>query len=139
VNSATLGLGRRLRVPDDYFTLSNSLSISRYQLNNYPGFTNFSNGNANNITFNTTLSRNSIDNPTYTRRGSSLALSVSLTPPYSVFKGAHPNVNEWIEFHKWMFDASWFTPIVGKLVLNTLQARRLRPGLRRLVQLPGGH
>ncbi|GAA3947381.1 outer membrane protein assembly factor BamA [Hymenobacter algoricola] len=119
VNSATLGLGRRLRVPDDYFTLSNSLSISRYELNNYPGFTNFSNGNANNITFNTTLSRNSIDNPTYTRRGSSLALSVNLTPPYSIFKGSHPNVNEWIEFHKWMFDASWFTPVVGKLVLNT--------------------
>ncbi|WP_425553574.1 outer membrane protein assembly factor BamA [Hymenobacter fastidiosus] len=119
VNSATVGLGRRLRVPDDYFTLSNSLSISQYELNNYPGFTNFSNGNANNITFNTTLSRNSIDNPTYTRRGSSLALSVNLTPPYSVFKGAHPNVNEWIEFHKWMFDASWFTPVVGKLVLNT--------------------
>ncbi|SHI31297.1 Beta-barrel assembly machine subunit BamA [Hymenobacter daecheongensis DSM 21074] len=119
VNSVTVGLGRRLRVPDDYFTLSNSLSISRYQLNNYPGFTDFSTGNANNITFNTTLSRNSIDNPTYTRRGSSLALSVNLTPPYSVFKGAHPNVNEWIEFHKWMFDASWFTPVVGKLVLNT--------------------
>ncbi|RYU83745.1 outer membrane protein assembly factor BamA [Hymenobacter persicinus] len=119
VNSATIGLGRRLRVPDDYFTLSNSLSISRYQLNNYPYFQGFNNGNANNITLNTTLSRNSIDNPTYTRRGSSLALSVSLTPPYSVFKGSHPNVNEWIEFHKWMFDASWFTPIVGKLVLNT--------------------
>ncbi|MCC2546118.1 outer membrane protein assembly factor BamA [Hymenobacter sp. BT175] len=121
VNSASLSLGRRLRVPDDYFTLSNSLSISQYQLNNYPYFQGFANGtgNANNITFNTTLARNSIDNPTYTRRGSSLALSVNLTPPYSVFKGSHPSVNEWVEFHKWMFDASWFTPIVGKLVLNT--------------------
>ncbi|MCB2378821.1 outer membrane protein assembly factor BamA [Hymenobacter sp. BT635] len=121
VNSATIGLGRRLRVPDDYFTLSNSLSVSQYKLKNYPYIQGFANGtgNAANITFNTTLSRNSIDNPTYTRRGSSLALSVNLTPPYSIFKGAHPNVNEWVEFHKWMFDASWFTPIVGKLVLNT--------------------
>ena len=118
-NSITIGLGRQLRVPDDYFSLSNSLSYSQYNLNNYPVFPGFSTGTANNITFNTTLSRNSIDNPTYTRRGSSLSLSVSLTPPYSAFKGAHPDVNEWVEFHKWMFDASWFTPIVGKLVLNT--------------------
>ncbi|QIL76821.1 outer membrane protein assembly factor BamA [Hymenobacter sp. HDW8] len=123
VNSASLGLGRQLRFPDDYFTLSNSLSVSQYDLKNYPAFgTEFfrnGTGNANNITLNTTLSRNSIDNPTYTRRGSSLSLSVNLTPPYSVFNGAHPSVNEWVEFHKWMFDASWFTPIVGKLVLNS--------------------
>lgn len=119
VNSASIGLGRQLRVPDDYFTLSNSISLSQYQTQNYTLLAGFNNGYATNITFNTTLSRNSIDNPTYTRRGSSLSLSLSLTPPYSVFKGAHPDVNEWIEFHKWMFDASWFTPIVGKLVLNT--------------------
>ncbi len=119
VNSATIGLGRQLRVPDDYFTLSNSLSYSQYQLQNYSIFSDFNTGRANNFTFNTTLSRNSIDNPTYTRRGSSISLSVSLTPPYSAFKGAHPNTYEWVEFHKWMFDASWFTPIVGKLVLNT--------------------
>jgi outer membrane protein insertion porin family len=119
VNSATIGLGRQLRVPDDYFSLSNSLSYSQYSLQNYSIFSDFNTGTANNFTFNTTLSRNSIDNPTYTRRGSSISLSVNLTPPYSAFKGAHPNTYEWVEFHKWMFDASWFTPIVGKLVLNT--------------------
>lgn len=120
-NSAAVSLGRRLRVPDDYFTLSNALSYTQYNFSNYPylGTSLPPTGKANNITFNTTLSRNSIDNPTFTRRGSALALSVSLTPPYSLFPGAHPNVNEWIEFHKWMFDASWFTPVVGKLVLNT--------------------
>ena len=122
-NGASVSLGRRLRWPDDYFTLSNALSVTQYKLNKYPGLGTafFANGtgSATNITFNTTLSRNSIDNPTFTRRGSSLALSVNLTPPYSIFPGAHPNVNEWVEFHKWMFDASWFSPIVGKLVLNT--------------------
>jgi len=119
VNSINVSLGRQLRVPDDYFTLSNSLSFSQYQLQNYAIFSDFSTGHANNFTFNTTLARNSIDNPTYTRRGSSVSLSLSLTPPYSVFPGAHPNSYEWVEFHKWMFDASWFTPLVGKLVLNT--------------------
>lgn len=119
-NSAAVSLGRRLRFPDDYFTLSNSLSFTQYQFQNYPYLEIVSGrGNANNITFNTTLARNSIDNPTYTRRGSSLSLSLSLTPPYSVFPGSHPNTTEWIEYHKWMFDASWFTPLVGKLVLNS--------------------
>ena len=118
MNSATIGLGRQLRAPDDYFTLSNSLSFSQYQTQNYPLLPGFATGFANNITLNTTLARNSIDNPTFTRRGSSLSLSLSLTPPYSVLNpGA--DVNKWIEFHKWMFDASWFTPIMGKLVLNT--------------------
>ncbi|AYA38271.1 outer membrane protein assembly factor BamA [Hymenobacter oligotrophus] len=119
VNSASVSLGRRLRWPDDYFTLSNSLSFSQYKLKDYPYFSGFSTGNANNFTFNTTLARNSTDNPTFTRRGSALSLSLNLTPPYSVFPGAHPNVNEWVEFHKWMFDASWFTPLGGKFVLNT--------------------
>lgn len=118
VNSATIGLGRQLRVPDDYFTLSNSLSYSQYQTQNFtiPGA---GTGTFNNITFNTTLARNSIDNPTYTRRGSSLSLSVNLTPPYSLLNPDHYDNKQWIEFHKWVFDASWFTPIVGKLVLNT--------------------
>ena len=119
VNSATIGLGRQLRVPDDYFTLSNSLSYSQYQTQNYPVIPGASTGTFNNITLNTTLARNSIDNPTYTRRGSSLSLSLNLTPPYSLLNPDHPSNNQWIEFHKWMFDASWFTPIVGKLVLNT--------------------
>nr|WP_310391526.1 outer membrane protein assembly factor BamA [Hymenobacter sp.] len=118
VNSATVGLGRQLRVPDDYFTLSNSLSLSQYQTQNYALLPGFTSGYATNITLNTTLARNSIDNPTYTRRGSSLSLSVNLTPPYSLLNPDHAST-ELIEFHKWMFDASWFMPIVGKLVLNT--------------------
>ena len=119
VSSATVGLGRQLRVPDDYFTLSNSLSYSQYNTQNFTRIAGAATGTFNNITLNTTLARNSIDNPTYTRRGSALTLSVNLTPPYSLLNPEHANGNSWIEFHKWMFDASWFTPIVGKLVLNT--------------------
>jgi len=124
-NSATVALGRRLRFPDDYFTLSNSVSITQYKFQNYPlnlnnaAVSEQTTGDANNFVFNTTLTRNSIDNPTFTRRGSSVSLSLSLTPPYSLFPGAHPNSVQWLEYHKWMFDASWFTPLVGKLVLNS--------------------
>ncbi len=127
ITGITLSLGRRLKKPDDYFTLSNSLSYQLYTLDNYPYFLqNFSKGHANSFVFNTTLSRNSIDNPTFPRGGSSISLSVSLTPPYSLFQKERKFETEtatekyrFIEYHKWMFDATWYTPLVGKLVLST--------------------
>lgn len=120
----TVGLGRQLKVPDDYFTLSNSISYQRYNLNNLDLFYNgYRNGISNNFTFNTTLSRNSIDNPQFPRGGSSFTLSGSFTPPYSAFrptdyKPAAEDRFKWVEYHKWMFDASWFQTVFGKLVLN---------------------
>ncbi|GAA4402405.1 POTRA domain-containing protein [Nibrella viscosa] len=120
----TLGLGRQLKVPDDYFTLSNSISYQRYNLTNLDLFFNgYRDGISNNFTFNTTLARNSIDNPQFPRGGSSFSLSTSLTPPYSVFrpkdyKPAAEDRFKWVEYHKWMFDASWFQTVFGKLVLN---------------------
>ncbi|MEZ0539434.1 outer membrane protein assembly factor BamA [Fibrella arboris] len=120
----TLGLGRQLKVPDDYFSLSNSITYQRYDLNNIAIFGNgYNNGISNNFTFNTTLSRNSIDNPQFPRLGSSFTLSGSFTPPYSVFRPKDYQVDQsnpykWVEYHKWMFDASWFQTAVGKFVLN---------------------
>ncbi|WP_375447867.1 outer membrane protein assembly factor BamA [uncultured Fibrella sp.] len=120
----TLGLGRQLKVPDDYFSLSNSITYQRYDLNNIAIFGNgYNNGISNNFTFNTTLSRNSIDNPQFPRLGSSFTLSGSFTPPYSVFRSKDYQVDQsnpykWVEYHKWMFDASWFQTAVGKFVLN---------------------
>jgi outer membrane protein insertion porin family len=78
------------------------------------------------VAFNTTIARNSVDNPTFPRQGASLSLSLSLTPPYSL---AEPNKNfkeladseryKWVEYHKWMFDGSWFTPLFDKFVFHT--------------------
>ncbi len=121
----TIGLGRQLKVPDDYFSLSNSISYQRYDLNNLDLFyIGYKDGISNNITFNTTLSRNSIDNPQFPRNGSSFTLSGSFTPPYSAFKTTTEAVKpenkyKFVEYHKWMFDASWFQTVFGKLVLNT--------------------
>ncbi|MGA0557826.1 outer membrane protein assembly factor BamA [Larkinella sp. VNQ87] len=122
----SVGLGKRLRFPDDYFQLSNSLTYQRYELNNYDIFgIGLNNGTSNSITFNTTLARNSIDNPQFPRGGSSISLMATLTPPYSAFSNATTNKNvdirdryKWVEYHKWMFDASWFATVTGKLVLN---------------------
>ncbi|MGV3539526.1 MAG: outer membrane protein assembly factor BamA [Rufibacter sp.] len=125
ITGASVSLGRRLRWPDDYFTLSNSLSYFRYNMSNgssiFQGYAEADNiTDANNISFITSFSRNSIDQPTYPRMGSSIGLTMTLTPPYSLFKD-NTNSYQWIEFHKWMFDASWFHSLSGdgKLVLNT--------------------
>lgn len=126
LTSVSVSLGKRLKWPDDYFTLSHSLSYLFYQLDNYPGFTNFANGVANNVSLTNTLSRNSIDNPTFPRRGANMTFSLSLTPPYSLFQ---PNRNfatesfadkfKYVEYYKMMFDCNWFTKIAGNLVLST--------------------
>ncbi|AQG81639.1 outer membrane protein assembly factor BamA [Spirosoma montaniterrae] len=121
----TVGLGRQLRVPDDFFSLSNSITYQRYVLDRYNVFQipGFDSGVSNNITFNTTLARNSIDNPQFPRGGSSFSLSGSFTPPWSVFRNTaaieKPEDRfKLVEYHKWMFDASWFQTVFGKLVLN---------------------
>jgi outer membrane protein insertion porin family len=125
VQGVTLSLGRRVKWPDDYFTLSNSISYLNYDLFNYGQTLGFDTGVSNNINFNTTLARNSIDNPMFPRSGSSISLSLALTPPYSLwndldFDTAEPAERyRWVEYHKWMFDAKFFTKLVGNLVLST--------------------
>ncbi|MCC5944588.1 MAG: BamA/TamA family outer membrane protein, partial [Bernardetiaceae bacterium] len=129
ISGATIALGRRLRIPDDYFNLSNSISFQQYGLDNFPAqFRGISDGRFNSIVFNTTIARRSVDSPIYPRNGSELTLSLSLTPPYSAFvnryqTGSWENLEasdrfKWVEYHKWMFDNSWFMTIVGDLVLN---------------------
>lgn len=126
---ASVGLGRRLQWPDDFFTLYNEISYQYYDLQNWGNFI-FRTGHAHNLSFKTTFSRNSIDAPIYPTRGSQTSLSMQLTPPYSLFDSEDKNYEgltnqeryKFVEFHKWKFNSSWFTPLAGgqrKLVLNT--------------------
>jgi outer membrane protein insertion porin family len=112
--SLSFSLGKRLKWPDDYFSLSNSLSFQLIDVLNLPYY-GYPEGQSVSASFVTNFSRNSIDNPTFPRSGSSFSLTASLTPPYSLFGGGNKNL---IEYHKWMFDASWFTPITSKLVFH---------------------
>lgn len=125
ITGASVGLGRRLEVPDDFFTLYNEVSYQYYTLDNYSTSFVFSNGFANNLSFKSVLSRNSIDAPIYPRSGSQTSLSLQFTPPYSVFAGDRDYESmpaqeryKFIEYHKWKFNTSWFTSILGDLVLN---------------------
>jgi outer membrane protein insertion porin family len=120
VHSVTVGIGRLLEWPDNYFTLTNSVSYLRYILEKWNSGLGFSDGTANSFTFNTTLARNSIDNPMYPSQGSTIQLSVTLTPPYSAWRNIDyatatgQEKYKWIEFHKWMFDAKYYLPLDKK-------------------------
>ncbi|MBP3419892.1 MAG: outer membrane protein assembly factor BamA [Marinifilaceae bacterium] len=114
----SVGLGRRLKWPDDYFTMYNGLSYQHYDLKNWPYYV-FENGTSNNLAITTTIRRSSIDNPNYTRSGSDFSLSLSFTPPYSLFNGknyANKNMTSeeryrWVEYHKWKFNGKVFVPL----------------------------
>ncbi|MEJ7643135.1 MAG: POTRA domain-containing protein [Chryseolinea sp.] len=116
----SVGLGRMLEWPDNYFTLTNSLGYAIYTLQNINYGIGCENCSSNAITFNTTLSRNSVDNQMYPSQGSSVSLSLALTPPYSAFNNldyttAEPaEKNKWQEYHKWMFDARYYLPLDNK-------------------------
>lgn len=129
VYSATVGLGKRLTWPDNYFTLSSSLTYKVYKLNNFTYGSQtaslFNTGTANTILLNLTLSRSSIDNPMFPTQGSTVSLSGSFTPPFSLFDNLDgetvPGANEykWVEYMKYMFDAKYYLKLLGKLTLET--------------------
>ena len=130
ITNLSVGLGRRLRWPDDYFSLSTSLIYRNYNLFNYRNFQGLQfqdgTGTSNNIALNNTLSRSSIDAPMFPRGGSQLSLELSLTPPFSLLskneKYSDLNINDryrWLEYHRWMFDAKHYTQLAKNLVLAT--------------------
>lgn len=128
IDGASLGIGKRLQWPDDWFSLSGELSYQRYNLTNYSHQFLFDNGNSNILSLTARLMRFSTGpNLIYPRNGSSFTLSVQATPPYSFISGKnYTNATQqdkyrWIEYHKWTFKADYYFPISpnDKLVLNT--------------------
>ncbi len=125
-NTFAISLGRRLKWPDDNFTMVNSLRLSHYNLINWDQRFIVKDGNYYNLSLNTTLSRSTIDQPIYPRSGSNVSLSIELTPPYSQFNNkdyrdlGDTEKYRFPEYHKWKFKAEWFTALTrdDKLVLR---------------------
>ncbi len=127
---ASVGFGKRLSWPDDYFTLQTSLNYHVYILKDWQYFP-VQNGTSNSLSVEAVLSRNSIDNPYYTRSGSSFTLDVELAPPYSIFEdkdrlAAQEKYSKekmkWLEFYKVKFSTKTYTPLTSgthTLVLHT--------------------
>lgn len=110
IDALTVSLGRRLKWPDNWFTLINSLSLTQYNENGL--YESTPDGISNNFKFTTTLARNNIGtNPNYPTHGGNMSVSLALTPPYSIFNDGRSykaNGQNWVEFHKWMLDFSQF-------------------------------
>jgi outer membrane protein insertion porin family len=120
-NGASVGLGIRLKKPDDWFTFQTLINYQNYTLQNWTS-TDFiiTDGSSNNLSVKFVLARNSVDQPIYPRRGSNIMVSLQLTPPYSLFNSRDYSTldnNEkykWVEYHKWRVTAEWFTPVTRK-------------------------
>ncbi len=146
VTGITLGLARRLQIPDDYFMLSTSVSLQNYQLNNFNSgiFEYISDGFSNNLAFTVGLTRNSLDrNPVYPRSGSNFGITAKFSMPYSlvnrvdyeqleadrIIAVANQDVPEleridqerfrWLEYYKIRFNAEWYSTIYKDLVFRT--------------------
>ncbi len=121
----TLGFGKRLSWPDDYFTFNAELTYNWYYLKNWEYLYYMNNGTSNALVLGLTLSRNSIDNPFYTRSGSMFSLSLQLTPPASLFSrgknwealykenttASKKELYRWIEYWKLRFKSRTYTPL----------------------------
>ena len=118
ITGLTLGLGTRLSVPDDYFFYQVALNYQLMDLYQRFDF-EIPTGKFNNFSINQTISRNSVDNPMFPRRGSQISMTLKLTPPYSLLNRrnygdmAPAERFRWVEYHKWDIDAEWYTPLSG--------------------------
>lgn len=135
----SLGFGKRLRWPDDYFTFMAELSYTRYMLKSWQYFL-ITNGNCNNINLSLSLQRNSTDHPFYPRKGSEFLFQVTATPPYSLWDGRNyknlatdsrsanfqketQEKYRWIEYHKWKLKFRNFTALAGVVKAPVLMTR----------------
>lgn len=122
----SVGYGKRLNWPDDYFQFMLTLNYQLYMMKDWAYFL-VQNGNSHNVNMELMLQRNSVDNPLYSRRGSQFSVSVSATPPYSLWDGkdyasmADTDQGKFklIEYHKWKFKAKIFSPLAPLTVKRT--------------------
>lgn len=120
ITGINLGLGKRVKWPDDYFTLYQSIEFRKFDMRRYEtGFLNFNNGVSNNVNYKFVLTRNNTDEPIYPTRGSNITFTAELTPPFSLIEDKdYANLPpaekyKWIEYHKWKLSADWFASIAN--------------------------
>ena len=115
---ASVGLGKRLKWPDDNFSLYQEVTFQKFNVVNASGYIQgLSNGSANNAYLKFVLSRSSISDLNFPRSGNQTTLSTQFTLPYSWFNNKnYGNIDpeekyEWIEYHKWKFTSAWYTSL----------------------------
>lgn len=126
----SIGLGSRLNWPDDNFITNSTINLQTIALNDFAGIfflpngTGIANGKFNNFFFQQTLARSTVAEPIFPKDGSTFSLTLQLTPPYSLISGKDysdltpQEFYQFIEYHKWKFNAEWYHTVIGKLVLK---------------------
>jgi len=147
ITGISVGLSKRLTVPDDYFQLSQAIGFQHYDLKNYnTGLFTFGNGYSNNLSYTIGLSRNNtFSDPIYPMGGSKFSITAKMSLPYSLFDNVDykalkeerdsldpddtqdaARISEidqkrykWLEFYKINFKGDWYTRIIDKLVIKS--------------------
>jgi outer membrane protein insertion porin family len=116
----SVGLGKRLKWPDDYFFFNLTGSFQQYRLNNWNALFAFHDGVSEVYALQARFARRSIQEPFWITQGSEIALSVKATPPFSALPRNRdiiytdlPDAERYalVEFHKWKFTTQWFTKL----------------------------
>lgn len=126
----SVGFGKRLKKPDDFFSIYTEASYNYYELQNYPYFI-LANGYANDFNGKINITRNSIDAPIFPKNGSNFSLLGQFTPPYSLLNGKDYSAlpisekYKFIEYQKYKFTAEWYTQLTNKKGGEGKEARNL--------------
>lgn len=114
VNGFSVGLGKQLKWPDDYFSIGYTIAFTRYDVKHMglsyglPRNTMVS----DNLSLKIGIQRSSVFDPIFPRSGSDISASVQFTPPYSALKSGTPTDQyRQVEYHKWRFGATWYVPL----------------------------
>ncbi len=123
LNGVSVSLGRKLKWPDNWFSLIHSVNLNQYSLENYPGYL-FSTGTSYNLNLTQEISRDSRNHHIFPTGGAYVRFTVQATPPYSLLNNVNYNTAsdkdryKFTEYHKWKFESQWFLTVYGKLVLK---------------------
>jgi outer membrane protein insertion porin family len=125
ITGINIGLGKRLRWPDDYFSTSQSISFQQYNLRNRQLVPGFSDGISKNISYRTVLSRSSIFDPIFPKAGSQFTFTGHFTPPYSMINNKdYSSMSlvekyEWLEYFKIKLSGTWYSNPFADLVVKS--------------------
>ncbi|KQC00198.1 outer membrane protein assembly factor BamA [Pedobacter sp. Hv1] len=123
LNGVSFSLGRKLKWPDNWFSLVHSINLNQYILNNYQGYL-FKTGTSYNLNLTQEIARDSRNHNIFPTGGSYIKFTIQATPPYSLLNNVNYAIASdkqryrFTEYHKWKFESQWFQTVTGKLVLK---------------------
>ncbi|NBW30400.1 MAG: outer membrane protein assembly factor BamA [Flavobacteriales bacterium] len=117
ISGVGIGIGKRNKWPDDYFSTIIELGYKYYDVVNDTRFPVFSKGIANDISLQYTIQRSSVSAPTYPQSGSNFTFLSKATLPYSSLTGKDYSLlspqerYKYLEYYRFKFTAEWFLPL----------------------------